>query len=313
MRLFAWLAVMVSAVAYAQPTASIAPDELRHALFDQVVIAESHRDWGAGPITVEHAPSEQDTRLVMTRAIDPKRVPASMLSWRTRKLMAGSDGPTCETEVTALRLLAVVEPASELGFWNGAIDPLPARGAVLATWNASHAWLVGELSQDCRGQTWLRAADRKVPATAASSIVSGPLRERVLDAFRILPAYRAVQAKVGAARAWDANEDGPDPVLRFELPGRHLVAHIASGHVGRSDERLLAVWELSDGAQPDLKLRGIATTALLPREPFGLGAAIDLRGDGRLLFTYATRDGRGALYETGGQWIDVPALRLATR
>jgi hypothetical protein len=50
----------------------------------------------------------------------------------------------------------------------------------------------------------------------------------------------------------------------------------------------------------------------LPREPFGLGAAIDLRGDGRILFTYATRDGRGALYETGGQWVDVPALRLAT-
>jgi hypothetical protein len=312
MRILPWL-VVVSAMAYAHPSVPIAPDELRHALFDRVVIADAHRDWGAGPITVEHAPSEHDTRLVMTRAIDPRRVPAAVRAWRNRKLVADSDGPPCDTEVTALHLLAVIEPESELGFWSGAIDPLPARGAVLATWNASHVWLVGELSNDCPGRVWLRAADRKPPAIAAARVVSGPLRERVLDAFRALPAYRAVQNRADSALPWDASDDGPYPVLRFDLPGLHLVAHFASGPVGRSDARLLAVWELSDAVQPEFALRRVATTATLPRAPFGLSQAIDLRGDGRVLFTYATRDGRGALYELGDKLVDVAALRLATQ
>jgi hypothetical protein len=306
--------MVVSSVAYAQPSQP-APEELRHELFDRVVIADARRDWGTGAITVEHAPSEQDTRLVMTRAIDPKRVPAGLLAWRGRKLVAGRDGSTCATDVTALRLLAVTEPASELGFWNGAIDPLPlpARGAVLSTWNDSQVWLVGELSGACLGRTWLRAADLRVPAAAPSTIVSGPLRDRALAAFRALPAYRVVQARFRGAGEWESGEDGLDPVLRFDLPDRTLLAHAASAHIGRSGERLLAVWELRDGPQPELKLRQVATTAGLPRAPFGLSFAMDLRGDGHILFAYATRDSRGALYEVGDKLVDVRSLRLATR
>ena len=312
MRFLPWL-VVASAVAYAQPSVPIAPDELRYMLLERVVIADAQRNWGAGPITVKHVPSERDTRLWMTREIDPRRVPAAVRAWQNRKLVAGSDSPPCNTEVTELRLLAVTETESELGFWSGAIDPLPARGAVLATWNASHVWLVGELSNDCPGKIWLRAADRKLPATAVASVVSGPLRERVLDAFRALPAYRAVQNRAHGARPWDASDYGPYPVLRFDLPGLHLVAHLATGHVGRSDAWLLAVWEVSDAAQPELALRRVATTAALPRVPFSLDLAIDLRGDGRVLFIYETRDSRGALYELGDQLVDVAALRLATK
>lgn len=312
MRAFVWLGLVVSSISYAQPSQP-APEELRHELFDRVVIVDARREWGAGAITVEHAPSEQDTRLVMTRAIDSRRVPAALLAWRGRKLVAGRDGSTCATEVAALHLLAVTEPASELGFWNGAIDPLPARGVALSTWNDSHVWLVGELSGACLGRTWLRAADLAIPATAAPTVVPGPLRDRVLAAFRALPAYRAIQVKFHGTGEWETGEDGADPVLRFDLANRTLLAHAASAHVGSTDERLLVVWELRDGPQPELKFRHVATTAALPRAPFGLSFAMDLRGDGHVLFVYTTRDSRGALYEVGDKLVDVSSLRLATK
>jgi hypothetical protein len=53
-------------------------------------------------------------------------------------------------------------------------------------------------------------------------------------------------------------------------------------------------------------------TAMLPRAPLGLNLAIDLRGDGRLVFAYTTHESRGALREIGNQLVDVPSLRLAT-
>lgn len=313
MRALSRVVVVLSSVAYAEPAAPIAPEELRHELFDKLVIADAKSDWGAGAITVEHVPSEHDTRLVMTRAVDPKRVPAAMRVWQGRKLVAGRDGSICASEVTRLHLLAVTEPASELGFWNGAIDPLPARGAVLSSWNDSHVWLVGELSDTCLGRTWVRAADLKVPATATPSVVSGQLRDHALTAFRALPAYRAVQARFRGAGEWEAGESGLDPVLRFDLPDRTLLTHVATVHIGRLDEQLLAIWELRAGPQPELKLRQIATRATLPRARFGLSFAMDLRGDGRVLFTYTTRDSRGALYEVGDKLVDVPSLRLATQ
>jgi hypothetical protein len=102
-------------------------------------------------------------------------------------------------------------------------------------------------------------------------------------------------------------------VLHFDLPDRTLLTHIARVHIGREDEQLLAVWELRNGAQPELKLRQIATTVALPRSPLGLNFAMDLRGDGRVLFAYTTRDSRGALYEVDDKLVDVPSLRLATR
>src|SRR4051812_38699521 len=201
MRAVVWV-VVLSAVAHAEP-APLAPEELRHELFDQVVIADARRDWGTGAITVEHVPSERDVRLVMTRAIDPKRVSAAMRAWRGRKVITGRDASTCAAEVTGLRLLAVTEPGRELGFWDGATDPLPARGAALATWNGSHVWLVGELAGGCLGRTWVRAADLKVPAVAAPGEVTGPLRDQALAAFRALPAYRAVQTRFRGTGEWD--------------------------------------------------------------------------------------------------------------
>ena len=312
MRAFAWVVVMVSSAVHAEPAAQVAPEELRHELFDRVVIADAKRDWGAGPISVVHVPSERDTRLVMTRAIDPKRVPGALRAWQGAKLLAGRDGSTCTSEVGALHLLAVTEPGSELGFWNGATDPLPARGPVLAAWNGSHVWLAGELSDTCDGRTWVRAADLPVPATVAPRIESGPLHDQALAAFRALPAYRAVQARFRGTGEWDAGEDGLYPVLRFDLPGHTLVTHVANARIGRADEQVLAIWDLSDGAQPELTLRQVATTAALPRLPVGLQFAMDLRGDGRVLFGYATRDGRGALYEVGHKLIDIALLRLPT-
>jgi hypothetical protein len=303
--------VILCSVAHADP-APIAPAELRHELFDQVVISDAKRDWGTGAITVEHVPSERDARLVMTRKIDPARVPAAIRAWRGRKLIVGRDASTCASEVTGLRLLAVTEPGSELGFWTGATAPLPARGAALSTWNTSHVWLVGELSDPCLGRTWVRAADLKVPAVAAPSVVSGSLRDQALAAFRALPAYRAVQTRLVGAGEWDARDGDPRAVERFDLPDRTLLSHAAHLRDGGLDEQLLVIWELRDGPRPALTLRTIATTAALPRAPFGLTFAMDLRGDGRVLFGYETDDGRGALYEAGDRLVDVPSLRLAT-
>jgi hypothetical protein len=101
-------------------------------------------------------------------------------------------------------------------------------------------------------------------------------------------------------------------VERFDLPGRTLLSHVARVHDGPLDEQLLAIWELRAGARPELKLRQVVTTKALPRAPFGLSFAMDLRGDGHVLLAYATREGRGALYEIGDELVDVPSLRLAT-
>jgi hypothetical protein len=310
LRALACVAVLASA-AHAEP-APLAPEELRHELFDRVVIADARRDWGAGPIKIEQVPGEHDVRLVMTRAIDPKAVPAALRAWRGRKVIVGRDATRCASEVTGLQLLGVTEPESELGFWDGASAPLPARGAALAIWNEAHVWLVGELSDTCLGTTWVRAADLKVPAVVAPLTVTGSLRDEALAAFRALPAYRAVAARFRGGGAWDASGGGPRSVLRFDLPNRTLIAYGADVRDGPLDEQLLAVWELPAGPQPRLKLRQVAATAALPRLPFRLLSAMNLRGDGRVLFTYATRDGRGALYEQGDRLVDVPSLRLAT-
>jgi hypothetical protein len=312
MRALACVVVMVSSVVHAEPAAPVAPEELRHELFDRIVIADAKRDWGTGAISVVHVPSEHDTRLVMTRAIDPKRVPGALRAWQGAKLLAGRDGPTCASDVGMLHLLAVIEPGSELGFWSGATEPLPARGRALATWNDSHVWLAGELSDTCDGRTWVRAADLPAPATVAPTIDVGPLHDQAIAAFRALPAYRTVQARARGAGEWEAGGDGPYPVLRFDLPGQTLVTHVAHAHIGRADEQVLAVWELRDGPQPELTLRQVATTAALPRSPVGLQFAMDLRGDGRVLFGYATRDSRGALYEVGHKLVDLASLRLHT-
>jgi len=302
--------IAVSSVAHAAP-ASIAAEELRHDLFDQVVLADAGRDWGTGAITVEHAPSEHDVRLVMTRAIDPARVPAGLRAWRGRKVTVGRDTATCAAQITGLHLLAVIEPGSELGFWDGAVRPLPPHGAVLSIWNDSHAWLVGELSGDCLGRTWVRAANLKVPPGAAPKIVAGPLRDEAIAAFRALPAYRSVQARFHGPGDWDASS-GVDPVLRFELPDRTVVSHTAHVRDGQLDEHLLVTWELRSNARPALKLRSIATTSALPPSPLGLTFAMDLRSDGRMLFIYATGESRGALYEVGDKLVDISSLRLAT-
>jgi hypothetical protein len=303
--------VVLSSVAHAGP-APVGPEELRHELFDQVVIADAERDWGTGAITVDHAPSEHDTRLVLTRAIDPKRVPAALRARRGRKVIVGLATPPCTLEVSELRVMAVTEPNRETGFWDGAVDPLPARGTVLATWNASHVWLTGELAGDCAGRRWVRAAELKSPTFADQTMVSGPLCDQVLAAFRTLPAYRAVQARFRGDGEWDGFAGGPRAVLRFDLPGRTLISHAAYVHDGQLDEQLLVIWELVEGSRPALKLRRIAKTATLPHGAFGLTSAIDLRGDDHMLLSYAAANGRGALYETGDKLVEVPALRLAT-
>jgi hypothetical protein len=105
----------------------------------------------------------------MARAIDPKRVPAALRAWRCRKVNAGLTVPPCVLEITGLRVLAVNEPGRENGFWDDVADPLPARSEVLSAWNHSHAWLAGELSSDCTGRTWVRAANLKAPAVAEAS------------------------------------------------------------------------------------------------------------------------------------------------
>jgi hypothetical protein len=176
---------------------------------------------------------------------------------------------------------------------------------VLATWNASHVWLTGELSGDCAGRRWVRAAELTLPTFADQTLVSAPLCDQVLAAFRALPAYRAVQARFrGPANG--------TPSMAARVQCFALISHAAYVHDGQLDEQLLVIWELIDGSRPALKLRRIATTATLPHGPFGLTSAIDLRGDDHMLFSYAAANGRGALYETGDKLVEVPALRLAT-
>jgi hypothetical protein len=304
MKVVAWL-VIWSAVAHGSP-ASIEPKELRHVVFDRVVIADAKGDWGTGPITMEKTPSEQDVRLVMTRAIDPKRVPAALRAWSGRKVVIGDD--RCASAITSLQLLAITEPEHESGFWNRTTDPLPASGETLATWNASEVWLVGEFA-GCADRVWARAAELKAPAIAKPTVIADKLRDDALATFRALPAYRSVQARFHADGEWEASDSGVNPVLRFDLAGRTLVSHVAEIEQKGLVERLLAIWELADGK---LVLRHVATTKALPARSFGLAQAIDPHGDGRALFVYRTNDSRGGLYEAGDTVVEVPALRLAT-
>jgi hypothetical protein len=304
-RSFLWL-VVVSSVARASPP-PIAPEELRHVVFDRVVIADAKADWGTGPITVEHGPCEHDVRLVMSRELDPKHVPAALRAWNGRKIAVGAD--RCAAAITSVHLLAVTETEHESGFWDRARDPLPARGEVLSTWNASNVWLVGEFV-GCGGRPWIRAAELKPPAMAAPTLIADKLRDDALVEFHALPAYRSVQARFHGSGEWEAADSGAYPVLRFDLPGRTLLSHAADIHQHGLTEHLLAIWELKDGKE--LVLRHVATTSALPRRPFGLRLAIDLRGDGRVLFLYNTDESRGAFYEVDDTLVDVAPLRLGT-
>jgi len=301
--------VLFSSVAHAAP-ATVAPEELRHDLFDSVVIANAKESWGTGPITIVSVPSENDVRLVMTRAIEPKHVPAALRAWNGRAMTVGIGDSTCTGKITDLHLLAVTETETESGFWDGARKPLPAKGAVLDTWRASDVWLVGTVSDKCVDGRWARAADLKVPPIAEPAAVTTQLRDQALAAFHTLPAYKALQSRFRASGEWEAADGGLAPVFRFDLPGLTLVTHAAYVHKDHFDEQLLAIWELRDGK--DLKLRLVATTTALPKQPFGLKLAFDLHRDGHVLFLFETNASRGALYESGGKLVEVAGLRLAT-
>jgi len=297
--------VVLSSVAYARPI-PIAPEELRHVVFDHVVIADAKDDWGTGPITIEKSPSEQDVRLVMSRAIDAKQLPAALRAWDGRRLQIGDD--RCAATITELQLLAVSEPEHESGFWNRAVRPLPPRGEALSTWRASHVWLVGNYP-GCANRRWARAGDLKAAAIATPTIITDKVRDDALASFRALPAYRTVQARFRAAGEWEASDSGVDPFLRFDLAGRSFITHVAGIDQKGLVERVLAIWELVDGK---LALRHVATTKALPPRSFGIVEALDVHGVGRALFLFHTNESRGGFDEAGDTVTDVPELRLAT-
>lgn len=348
MRCLPWLVlafVAASPLAAAAPadTSPLRPGEFFYQFRDDVVLwnAASTR-WGRGAFRLEAVPDDRNEQVVVSRAVDVRRLPRVLARWRGRALrLYNFDGSSCTAKVTGFRLVGVALLVPPLVTkWHGLLDPRkgdPATGGegwqqqsamAEAAWNHGTRLLVATLDRhgDCAAQAWARAEALAAPALAVDASVDESLYQRTVEAFRALPAWQRLQELYAQAPdrrgqpdpSWDRRDHAQPHVQLFRLrPSsggveRRFVSVLAvhANPDAACDRRLWAIFELEDLAGgPTLLLRALASGPVVPAG-LGLHLIVDFHGDGRLAFLYGSEAGNGLMREAGGAFVDQPAHRV---
>jgi hypothetical protein len=242
--------------------------------------------WADGPITLSA------DRTSAMRSVVASRLPKALRGWLGRRvLVLGATGTVCETRLQRFALRAEVSPDPRTAeFWEGCAEgpAMPTETIAKEIWRLSALGgrtLIAEFSAPCKGA--LLAVDPNLPALpiAAPQPASAEVGAALMNAFRALPAYAALQARFRAEHpdqegAWD-DRDARRNVSKLALPGKPelLFVSVETGSecTGFSAS-LSAIWEAgSDG--PAKVLTAIDNRRLRP------SAIVDLDGrGGSLLF-----------------------------
>ena len=163
--------------------------------------------------------------VVVTQAVEPKRLPPEIAAWlgRPLKLYSGNGGAACETQVVGFKLVARVTPY----FGTREEWEKKRRAAV-----ADEAWemaaggriLVGQLAKPCPGALFARDAGLAAPAMAVVENLEGQAKAEAVAALRALPQWKAEQASFlsednGGTGSWDES-DGPVRAQRFQIAAK---------------------------------------------------------------------------------------------
>lgn len=237
--------------------------------------------WADGPITLS------GDRASASRGVVLARLPKALRAWLGRPVkVLGASGAVCETRLQRFALRAEVSPDPRTAeFWEGCADgpAMPPETIAQEIWRLSAIGgrtLVAEFSTPCKGA--LLAVDPNLPAPpiAAPEPASAEVGAALMNAFRALPAYAALQARFRAEHpeqegAWD-DRDARRDVSKLALPGRPelLFVSVETGtDCAGFSASLSAVWETGSNG-PAKVLPGIDNRRLRP------SAIVDLDGSG---------------------------------
>ncbi|HET7500439.1 MAG TPA: hypothetical protein VFK02_05530 [Kofleriaceae bacterium] len=343
MRGLRWLipgAVVGFGAAAAHAGDALRPGEFSYQYRDDVVLsAAASAQWGSGPYRLEAVPDDRSDQIVVSRGVDPRRLPTGLARWRGRTLQLHAwDGSACTAAVIGFQLVGVarLSPAQAVA-WNALRDP--AKGDPVigdsgwqdqpamaeAAWNQGEHFLVAMVDRKgrCAAQAWARDAELPDVALAVDEPLSEPLRALAIERFRALPAWQRLQQAYTRAPdhrgepepSWDRQADAQPHVQIVQLASDHAERRLVSVYAvhddpaAARDRRLWAIFDL-DGppAQPTLLLRSVATGRGVPAE-IELQAVVELRRDGHVALLYSARTGNGLMLEQRGTLMEQPAQR----
>lgn len=242
--------------------------------------------WADGPITLS------SDRTSATRGVVLSRLPKALRAWLGRPVkVLGATGTVCETRLQRFALRAQVSPDPRTAeFWEGCAEgpAMPAETIAKEIWRLSAIGgrsLVAEFSAPCKGA--LLAVDPNLPAPpiAAPEPASAEIGAALMNAFRALPAYAALQTRFRTEHpdqegAWD-DRDARRNVSVLALPGKPelLFVSVETGsECAGFSASLSAVWE-TDAGGPVKVLTAVDNRRLRP------SAIVDFDGrGGSLLF-----------------------------
>jgi len=239
--------------------------------------------WAEGAITLAGDNSA-------TRGVVLARLPKALRGWLGRPVkVLGASGAVCETRLQRFAVRAQVTPDPRTAeHWEGCADgpPIPAETIAKEIWRLSAVGgrtLIAEFSAPCKGALLAVDPDLPAPAIAAPQPAAADVGEAVLQAFRALPAYVALQARFRAEHpelegAWD-DRNARRSVSSLALPGRPALLFVSvdtGSECGGFSASLSALWEAGPGG-PGRVLSVTDDHRLTP------SAIVDLDGKGGTL------------------------------
>ena len=305
---------------------------------DVVLWGSAATSWGSGAFQLEAVPDDRHDDVLVTRAVDARRLPPALSRWLGRELrLYARDGSSCTAKIAGFRLVGVaplVPPLTTI--WNGLrdrnSDPAPSAddsqeqaAMAEAAWNHGARLLVAEVARpkECAAPAWARGAELTAPVLAADEPVAASLDQLAIDAFRALPAWQHLQQGYATAPDrrgqpepfWDCKNHAQPRVQRFRLSSHGGDHHLVSVYAvlddadAARDRRLWAIFEL-DGPpdHPSLWLRNLTSGRSVPAG-LDLQSMVDLHGDGRLGLLYGANAGNGLMLEAGRALVDQPGKR----
>lgn len=341
--LLVFVAACPLAAAASVDTSPLRPGEFFYQFRDEVVLwNDASTRWGRGAFQLEAVPDDRFEYVVVSRAVNVRRLPRALSRWRGRALrLYNFDGSSCTAKVTGFRLVGVALLVPPLATkWYALLDPRkgdPATGGegwqqqsamAEAAWSHGARLLVATLDRQggCAAQAWARAAELPAPALAIDEPVDESLRQLAVEAFRALPAWQRLQelyAQTPDQRgqpdpSWDRRDYAQPHVQLFRQrpsPGgverRFVSVHAVHDDPDAArDRRLWALFELESLAdRPTLLLRDLASGPVVLAD-LDLYLIVDFHGDGRLAFLHGAEAGNGLMFEAGGAFVDQPAKRV---
>jgi len=170
------------------------------------------------------------------RDVNEAALPSALVAMKGRTLQVlDAAGVACKTQITGFVLRAEIVPHFGMTrVWNGeegepALPPAKVADEIWRLAESSGRVLLGHVSKPCEG-LWALPAEQSAPAVAKPQPADAALRERALQAFRALPAYRQIQKRFKEEEktggAWEEHQGGKPTVTAFRWPDKQTLVFV---------------------------------------------------------------------------------------